>query len=79
MHRYTEGINEDLIDTLSRMESANNLPKVEFCKTSLQRLWKAMNNKIDYSSAQLLQHADELTKPESRNELLMTSSVANIK
>jgi hypothetical protein len=61
------------------MEAANNLPKVQFCKTSLQRLWKAMNSKLDHSTAQILQHADELTKADSKNEVLMSTSVADIK
>ena len=38
-----------------------------------------MNSKLDHSTAQILQHADELTKADSKNEVLMSTSVADIK
>jgi len=77
--QYCSNIIVDLLGVMARAEANNDEPKIDLCKAFLKRLWETTVNKLDRATAHILQHSDEITKPENRNEVHLEEQSEDVK
>lgn len=77
--QYCDEIITDLLTVMSLAEANNDEPKIVLCKAFLKRLWEMSLGKLDCATAHILQHSDELTNPDNRNEVHLEEKCDSVK
>lgn len=77
--QYCSNIIVDLLSVMARAEANKDAAKIDLCKAFLKRLWELTVKKLDRSTAHILQHSDEMTKPENRNEVQLEEKSNDVK
>jgi cancer susceptibility candidate protein 1 len=77
--QYCEQVAADLIAVMANAEAKADDDRVELCRGFLKKLWELTVQKLDRGSAFILQHSDELTTADVKNELMLEQQLDGIK